>query len=920
METSSDYGDESLRFLMQSLVRVLTSIGQKPVADCLPWQQLWRESASTPVAELPMESAEDCLQAFSIAFQLLNLAEENAVVQTRRGTERRGEKAGESGAWEQAFAQALAGGLDERKMAETLSTLRIEPVLTAHPTEAKRQTVLEHHRRLYELLVARENSMWTPAEQAELERATEACLERLWRTGEVYLEKPQLADERRLIMHFLGSVFPQALEAFDVRLRQAWAAAGLAEDVIASGDALPRVIFGSWVGGDRDGHPGVTGEITAETLQHHRDMALALLDQSLEALASRLSISLRRHRPPPLLLEAIAERRLALGEQASRVLTRNSEEPFRQYVNLLRTSLPLQRGQTPGCFTCAGELEEALKPIEQALDSLGAARLVHSDIRPLRTRLRSFGFHLARLDVRQNSTVHDNALASLLGSAGVKDGAAYGDWSTERRRRLLDRELRSSRPFTRPEHIPAGAAQTALKPLQVLTTHLREFGPDGIGALIVSMTRSAEDLLAVYVLARDAGLLEDVDGATACPLEIVPLFETIDDLERAPAILDDYLGHPLVVRSLHYRQRRDRATQPQQQVMVGYSDSGKDGGIVASLWTLYRAQRALAEVGDRHGVRVRFFHGRGGTIGRGAGPTHRFIRALPPHTVRGDLRVTEQGETISQKYANRGTASHHLELLGAGAFASTALDSLGRSDPEDLPAIMDRLAAESRAAYRGLLDAEGFIAFFGCATPIDVLEASRIGSRPPRRTGQRSLSDLRAIPWVFAWNQSRFVLPGWYGLGSALAALQQTAPEDFARLIAVKAETPARWPPLHYLLSNIATAWMTASLPVMREYAGLVDAAVQGRRILAQIETEYARTGAILETVYGAPLAQARPRIHSIIARRTEALAPLHRHQVMLLEDWRDLRRQGREADAEALLPQLLLSVNAIAAGLGVTG
>jgi phosphoenolpyruvate carboxylase len=324
------------------------------------------------------------------------------------------------------------------------------------------------------------------------------------------------------------------------------------------------------------------------------------------------------------------------------------------------------------------------------------------------------------------------------------------------------------------------------------------------------MTRSTEDLLAVYLLARDAGLLEDSDGAPVCPLEVVPLFETIDDLERAPAILDDYLRHPMVARSLRYQQHRDRAGQPAQQVMVGYSDSGKDGGIVSSLWSLYRAQSALTEVGDRHGVRIRFFHGRGGTIGRGAGPTHRFVRALPPGTVRGDLRVTEQGETISQKYANRGTASHHLELLGAGALAATAFDRAGRRDPEDLPPIMERLAVSSRRAYRALLEAEGFISFFGNATPIDALEASRIGSRPPRRSGRRSLDDLRAIPWVFAWNQSRFVLPGWYGLGSALEALHSEAPAEFERIIAAKAETEERWPPLHYLLSNIATAWMTA--------------------------------------------------------------------------------------------------------------
>jgi phosphoenolpyruvate carboxylase len=409
------------------------------------------------------------------------------------------------------------------------------------------------------------------------------------------------------------------------------------------------------------------------------------------------------------------------------------------------------------------------------------------------------------------------------------------------------------------------------------------------------------------------------EGRLRC-LNVCPLFETIDDLERAPAILDDYLRHPMVARSLRYQQHRDRAGQPAQQVMVGYSDSGKDGGIVSSLWSLYRAQSALTEVGDRHGVRIRFFHGRGGTIGRGAGPTHRFVRALPPGTVRGDLRVTEQGETISQKYANRGTASHHLELLGAGALAATAFDRAGRRDPEDLPPIMERLAVSSRRAYRALLEAEGFISFFGNATPIDALEASRIGSRPPRRSGRRSLDDLRAIPWVFAWNQSRFVLPGWYGLGSALEALHSEAPAEFERIIAAKAETEERWPPLHYLLSNIATAWMTAAPAIMREYAGLATDRKLAAAMLQRITDEYERTGVMLEAIYGAPLSRVRPRIHSVIARRAEALEPLHRHQIVLLAEWRALREGGDENAAEDKLPQLLLSVNAIAAGLGVTG
>ncbi|MEO1273677.1 MAG: phosphoenolpyruvate carboxylase, partial [Myxococcota bacterium] len=307
------------------------------------------------------------------------------------------------------------------------------------------------------------------------------------------------------------------------------------------------------------------------------------------------------------------------------------------------------------------------------------------------------------------------------------------------------------------------------------------------------MARSVEDLLAVYLLAREAGLLCRDGDTIHCPLEVVPLLETVDDLKRGPEILEAYLTHPIVQASL-----QRRGGPPVQQVMVGYSDSSKDGGIVASFWGLYRAQRELAEVGRRTGVRIRFFHGRGGTIGRGAGPTHRFLRALPPGSLRTDLRMTEQGESISQRYANRVTAAHHLELLTAGTFAAEVADRAGRSDPPELVALMDELAQTSRQAYRALIEHEGFIPFFSQATPIDVIEASRIGSRPARRTGRRSLGDLRAIPWVFAWNQSRFVLPGWFGLGSALLQLREHNAEGFERLVVAKHED-TRWAPLHYL-------------------------------------------------------------------------------------------------------------------------
>ena len=359
--------------------------------------------------------------------------------------------------------------------------------------------------------------------------------------------------------------------------------------------------------------------------------------------------------------------------------------------------------------------------------------------------------------------------------------------------------------------------------------------------------------------------------------------------------------------------------RPVQEVMIGYSDSCKDGGFTASFWSLYRAQQALAEIGHRHGVRIRFFHGRGGTIGRGAGPTHRFLAALPPNTLEGDLRLTEQGEMISLKYANRITAAHHLELLLAGTLGTTLRDRRNGKDRPDLVATMDQLARWSRDAYLALVTADGFLDFFATATPIDAIEQSRIGSRPARRTGQRTLGDLRAIPWVFAWNQARFVLPGWYGLGAALQRLRRDAPERFEQLVRAKSEAH-RWAPAHYMISNAATALATTAPSIMRLYAGLTPDALVRERILAMILEEHAATRDGLEAIYGAPLAEARASIQRGLDRRAEALEPLHRHQVKLLGHRRRARDAEDGAAAEALVPELLLSINAIAAGLGATG
>lgn len=909
----------TLDFLMRAFADVLESLGEREAARLLPWSASWRGEGEGR-APWPDNPPESLVQAFSIAFQLLTQAEENAAAQTRRAAETAGTLADDPGSWDQHFARLAGAGVAPAAIADRIASLRVEPVLTAHPTEAKRQTVLHHHRALYRIVVELENSMWSPTERRALEEQARAAIERLWRTGEIFLRKPSVADERRNVLHYLTEVFPAALPWVDRRLEAAWGRAGFDPALLAG--RRPGLRFGDWVGGDRDGHPGVDAATTAETLALFRAEALERARAALVDLAAHLSLSALRQPTPPALAAWLGERAAALGAAGAAALARNAEEPWRQAVNLMLAALPPAEGAVgPGAYPGAAALAADLRLLRDALCAVGAGRLAEEDVDPVLRHVETFGFHLAALDIRQNSGFHDRALAQLLTVSGEPWGADYPDWDAGRRAALMRRELAVPRPFAAPGAISGAVsgheAQEVVASLAVCARHIARCGAEGLGALIVSMTRGPADLFAVYLFAREAGLMRhDADGPWM-PMPVVPLLETIDDLDRGPEILEAFLDEPLTRRSLARQAAEAGLEGPVQQVMIGYSDSGKDGGMVASVWALYRAQRAIAETGRRRGVRIRFFHGRGGTIGRGAGPTHRFLRALPPGTVNGDLRVTEQGETISQKYANRVTAAHQLELMLAGALGATLDD---REEPRALTAAMDALATAARRAYGDLVATPGFLSFFERATPIDAIEENRIGSRPSRRTGRRSLADLRAIPWVFAWNQARFGLPGWYGVGSALRRLREYDPDAFAALIAAKAEGPGRWPPIHFLISNAATAWSFSSPEVMRGYAGLVEDDDLRGRVLGAILAEHALTGEMIGAVYGAPVAQARPQAQRQIERRDRALAPLHARQIALLRLWRDQRDGGDAEGAAATLTSVLLTVNAIASGLGGTG
>jgi len=922
VKTTADYiasGFEKiaadLRFLMECFHEVLTELGESEVAAQLPWIGTGNGCS------------ERFEQACSIAFQLLNMVEETASTRTRRLREIEHGPADEPGLWAQQFVRLRDAGIDAGEIAASLNEVRIEPVLTAHPTEAKRAAVLEQHRAIYLLLTELENEQLTPSQRGAIRDEIKVVLERLWRTGEILLEKPDIATERRGVIFYLREVFPLALARLDQRLHQAWKAAGFDPALLEDPHAWPKLRLGTWVGGDRDGHPLVTADVTAETLRMLRLNALVVIRKHLEDLAAKLPLSSNFQEPPAdldkLLVELWTE-----NPELSEVLSRqHSDEPWRQFVLLLQAKLPLaDTGAevlalegTERHYHSPLELDAHLARLSDSLYAVGAGRLADTAVLPVRRALDVFGFHLAALDIRQNSRFHDLAMDEILAAGGATD-SAFSEWDEAKRVEFLLAELASPRPFLGAGLSAGDHADAVIACYSVLREHIRRHGREGVGSLIVSMTRRLSDLLLVYVLAREAGLAHWTPAGLVCEIPVVPLFETLDDLEEGPGIVREFLAHPVTIRSLAFHQSKRtqvlsvRQSLPVQQVMIGYSDSNKDCGIFASQWALHQSQAALAGAGRDAGTKIRFFHGRGGTISRGAGPTHRFLDALPPGSVQGDMRLTEQGETIPQKYANLVSAVYNLELLQAGVAAVTLRERQPSGDGREV-AICEFLSRASRDAYTALIKHPHFMGYYSEATPIDALETSRIGSRPSRRSGQRTLADLRAIPWVFSWNQSRHYLPGWFGVGSALQKLEAESPEQLEWLRTGIKSSPF----LYYVLTNVETNLASADREMIELYAGLVgDPAVRGA-VLEIILTEFDRTRAMMAAVFGGSLEQRRPRMLKTLGLRDAALRALHLHQVDILTRWR-AAKTAASGESERLLPQVLLSINAIASGLRTTG
>ena len=861
-------------FLVHSFASVLDSLGVPDAATLLRDKNF---------ADFTGRLDPQSIQAISFYFQLLNLAEEHGSGRSSREREKDLGGKAEPGRWAY-FLQKLSNeGYSEQEIRQKLPKVWVEPVFTKHPTEAKRWAVLGLHREIVRLL-RKKDAVQTASEQNFCERSLEAVLERLWLTGEIFSEKPGVENELQNLSYYLKQIFPVVFNSLDDRLRDAWEQVWPDAEPLQDNE-LPMLKFGSWVGGDRDGHPKVTAHVTRDTLTFLVKGAEDVVRGRLTELGQKLAFSASGLAAPDQVLERMKE----WG------VTDHNLEPWKAYV--LGMADRLDHGVL--------HLRENLQILIESLQQAGAGRTVNMYVRPVLRLVNTFGLHLARLDVRQNSDAYDKALSQMMLAGGIEDGETFPQWSLDKKLEFLNAELSHPRPMTHATTSLPPEAEEVRATFAELVKHLDSQGPEGLGCLVVSMTRSVADLLMVYVLGKEVGLTRFSDGKMYSPLPVVPLFETFEDLEAAPGIMDDFLSHPCARASLE--QMGESATQV---IMLGYSDSNKDTGILASQWALQRAQRRLLEVGEKHGVTMTFFHGRGGTVGRGAGPTHRFLEALPKGSLSGGLRLTEQGEVIGQKFNTATNAAANLETLLAGTLGGELL-SQKRDGMKEISPVMNFLSHASRKAYRELLESDRFVEFYRQATPIDAIERSRIGSRPSRRTGQATLADLRAIPWVFSWNQARFYLPGWYGVGSGLHALEAEEPELFEKLPELVKNSSF----LRYVFLNAESSLASSDPKWMGEYAGLVKDKQLGSSMLDKIMQERTLAKKHFEALFQGSLEERRPRFWKTLQARESALSLLHAQQIELLEEFRQT-----EEDRPELVEHMLLVVNAIASGLRTTG
>jgi phosphoenolpyruvate carboxylase len=855
------------------------------------------------------------VRAFSLYFLLANIAEEDHEHRLRRRQVERGDRLWR-GSFDDTLRELKAEGVGTEQLRELLAAMRFQPVFTAHPTEAKRRAVLEAQRRLQVLARRLSDPGLGEHERVQVEAKVLNQVQILWKTDEVRVHRPGVEDEIKNGLYYFRETIFDAVPLIYRNLERAIA------HTYGEAVEVPQFIrFGSWIGGDRDGNPNVTHQVTRLAVRLQSREVLKRYRRALETLALTLTQSSALVTPSAAFLARLEADAAIGGEVFPGNPDRFAEEPYRRKLHLMHHRLGRQVARLEalldgrpdpglaGCYAHEGDFLADLTSIRDSLIGHGDAAIADAELKDLMVMAETFGFFLAELDLRQESTRHTRAVAELFSLApNLPD---YGSLTPERRLEVLG-ELLSHRGT--PLLYATGLSDETAEVLAVMRTMAElkaEVSPRAFGAYVISMAHHASDILEVLFLASFAGLCgRTADGEWHCGIRVAPLFETIDDLAHIEPVLDSLLDLPAYRALL-------AAAGNVQEVMLGYSDSSKDGGILASSWSLYKAQKAIARATTRRGLAYRLFHGRGGTVGRGGGPTHDAILAQPPGTVNGDIKFTEQGEVLSAKYSNPETAVYELTMGVTGLLkASRCLAVACVPDPPEFTRVMDELARLGEDAYRELTDrTPGFIDYFYEATPVGEIGLLNIGSRPSHRAkADRSKYSVRAIPWVFGWAQSRQTLPGWHGIGTAITTW---AGGDADRLATLKVML-ADWPFFRALLSNSEMSLAKTELSIAHEYAGLCTDAALGEDIFLRIEREYRASRDAMLAVSGTRnLLETSPRLALQLARRDPYLDPINHIQVVALRRTRDA---GCDEEASRWLPPLLRAINALATGLRNTG
>lgn len=853
------------------------------------------------LSDLPSDRAIAVIRAFGYFSHLANIAEDQHHIRRTRAHAMTGD-APREGTLARALGRAHGAGVSAARLQAFLDDALCSPVLTAHPTEIRRKSSIDREMEIARLLDDRDRIHFTPAELTANRKALRRAVLILWQTSILRGSRLRVLDEVANGLAHYDHTFLHALPRLYADL----------EDQLATvegweGVTVPSFLrIGSWIGGDRDGNPYVTADVLGEALRMQSARALEFYLDELHQLGGELSLDQRRVR--------VSDALLALAERSPDRSAHRQHEPYRRavaglYARLAETARTLDGIEAPRhavgnapAYRTAAELRADLDILDESLTANGSASLARGRLRRLRRAVDVFGFHLASLDQRQNSDVHEAMVAEMLEVAGTSGD--YLEAPEDSRIALLGAELATARPLASP-HLPySERTEGELATLRAAADGRSRYGPAASCHYIISKTDGVSDILEAAVLLKEVGLLHPRDARLE--VDIVPLFETIADLRRCSEVMDRLFDLPQYRRLLGSR----RTTQ---EVMLGYSDSNKDGGYLTSIWELYKAQSKLIEVFRRHGVAMRLFHGRGGSVGRGGGPSYQAILAQPPGAIQGSIRVTEQGEVIAAKYANAEVGRRNLETLAAATLEATLVDARDRAaPPERYVAVMEALSAGAFAAYRGLVyETEGFEDYFRESTVIGEIASLNIGSRPASRKQSSRIEDLRAIPWVFSWAQCRLMLPGWFGFGAAVKAWLADNPDGLDTLRAMNRD----WPFFSSALSNMDMVLAKSDIAIASRYAELVTDRSLGDAIFARLRGEWqASIDAVLAITGQETLLESNPLLARSIRNRFPYIDPLHHVQVELLK-----RLRAGDQDP-GVVEGIHLSINGIAAGLRNSG